>query len=36
VEILEDTILGPARLYYMRGLGMGPWVWNVWIYLLYY
>jgi hypothetical protein len=26
VEILEDTILGPARLYYMRGLGMGPWV----------
>jgi hypothetical protein len=35
VEILEDTIFGPAPLYYMRGLGMGPWVWNVWIYLLY-
>jgi hypothetical protein len=27
--MLEDTILGPAPLYYMRGLGMGPWVWNV-------
>jgi len=31
-----DTILGRALLYYMGGLGMGPWVWNVCIYLVYY